>query len=40
MKKNVVKIVLSIIVIILCVICYDQINNKENNPIIEIAYYL
>lgn len=34
MKKNVIKLILSIIVIVLCVIFYDVLN-KEN--IIEIA---
>ena len=37
MKKDVVKIVLAIIIIILCVLCYDKINS---NSITEIAYYL
>lgn len=36
MKKDVVKIVLTIIVIILCVLCYDKLNN--NNIVTEIAY--
>ena len=37
MKKNVIKIVLAIIIIILCVVCYDVLNNNE---VIEIASYL
>jgi hypothetical protein len=35
MKKDVIKIVLVIVAIILCVLFYDKINNNE---IIEIAY--
>lgn len=37
MKKSVVKIILAIIVIILCVLCYDKLND---NTVTEIAYYL
>lgn len=34
MKKNVVKIVLSVILIILCVLLYEKLND---NTIVEIA---
>lgn len=37
MKKDIIKIVLAIIVIVLCVICYNKING---NTITEIAYYI
>lgn len=35
MKKDAVKIVIAIIVIILCVICYNELNNSN---VVEIAY--
>lgn len=38
MKKDIAKIVVAVIVIILCVLCYDKLNN--NNIVTEIAYYV
>lgn len=37
MKKDVIKIVIAIIVIILCVLCYNKLNN---NTVTEIACYM
>ena len=35
--KNALKIILAIIVIVLCVLCYEFLNNDN---VVEIAYYL
>lgn len=37
MKKDILKIVIAVIVIVLCVVCYEQLNN---NNVIEIAQYI
>ena len=37
MKKDVLKIILAIVVIVICVILYNKINTNE---VVEIAYYI
>lgn len=37
MKKDVLKILIAIVIIVLCVVCYEQLNN---NNIVEIAQYI
>lgn len=37
MKKDILKILIAIVIIVLCVVCYEQLNN---NNIVEIAQYI